>query len=96
MSTSATARESSEAEYIRLCGENLERTIAETWMDVGCPLNDRDSEGKLVPAVIERRAKLQAALEAVLRIHLSDLERAEWAAMLCGNVDYETWIQDQE
>jgi hypothetical protein len=81
-----TSRESREDEYIRLCGERGTETIAGTWLDVSCPLDPVKDSLQI--------AKLQQELEAVLKSNLSEREIAEWASMLCGGADLETWEQE--
>lgn len=94
--SASTARESSEELYIKTCGEKGVSTVVETWLDVSCPLDPRDELGNLIPGMVERRAALQAKLEGVLTGYLTELERAEWASMLCGGSDYQSWLADQE
>lgn len=94
--SASTVRESNEELYIKTCGERGVETIVETWLDVACPLDERDVEGKFTPAVIKQRAGLRTALENTVSEHTTELQRAEWASMLCGGSDYESWLADQQ
>ena len=72
-----------EREYIKTCGEAGVTTIIDSWMD--------SAPKDLPPEVSDIiTASLRIALAA-----LSDLEAAEWAASLCGNQDFETWLSNQ-
>lgn len=77
-----SAAELAEQEYIESYGECGIETIVESWLDTAPKLPHGTR--------MELRTELFNAL-----MKLSELEIAQWAAEICGNPDFETWMGDR-
>jgi hypothetical protein len=80
-----TATELQQAAYIELCGERMADSIACEMLDI------QGIYGKSGEAV---KAKLKPGLIKLLNETLDEIEVAEWAARICGNMSFDEFLDE--